>query len=83
MGMISSVRSGASFFSPVFSYKFAKLATVTSVALAAISGLPKAEAGPGSYWSCVQTCIASMGPGIHSSIICPTVCAPFLMAPGP
>lgn len=40
-----------------------------------------AQAGAGAYMACIDTCAQ----GIHHwsrAIVCPTICAPFLLAPG-
>jgi hypothetical protein len=62
--------------------KKANLLALGALAVYAASSLPLAEAGAGSYWACIQTCLQSMGPGWVSSIVCPTICAPFLALPG-
>lgn len=62
---------------PKVGYKTA----VLFVTVLALANLPVADAGPGAYWACIQTCLASMGPGWHSAITCPIICAPFLAAP--
>lgn len=59
-----------------------KTALLGIFAILALSSLPVASAGPTAYWGCVQTCLQSMGPGWHSAIICPTICAPLLAVPG-
>ena len=56
--------------------------TAKIVAILALINLPVANAGPAAYWGCVQTCLQSMGKGWASAIICPTICAPLIAAPG-
>lgn len=58
-----------------------KTAMVTAVALAVIANLPGADAGAGAYLTCIGTCAQGI-PGWYGAIICPTICAPFLLAPG-
>jgi hypothetical protein len=54
------------------------------IVLYAIANLPVADAvgvGAQSYIACIQLCVQSAGLNWVSSIVCPTICAPFLLAP--
>ena len=56
---------------------------ITMVALAALASLPTVSAGAGAYWSCIQTCCGGGPPPTwYHAVVCPTICAPFLLAPG-
>ena len=52
-----------------------------AITIFALANVPTAEAGAGAYWSCIQTCAAG-GMDWIKTFLCPTICAPFLLAPG-
>lgn len=63
---------------PKVGYKTA----ILFVTVLALANLPGADAGVKEYGECIRACMANMGPGWASTMICLILCAPCLAAPG-
>lgn len=57
------------------------LIALTFLSLYLVASIPTASAGAGTYLECIKLCRDTMGKTILSAVVCPTVCAPFLLAP--
>lgn len=51
-----------------------------ALAIYALANIPSADAGARAYLQCINICKEGMN--WIKAIVCPTICAPFLLAPG-
>lgn len=79
--------SGISSNMPSFSFGMGSITkspvVLTLLAVTILSNIPTVSAGAQAYFACIQTCCGGGTPQTWwHAVLCPTLCAPFLAAPG-